>query len=133
MRDDHIEMVETQDLLQHVLVTFRQLRHSPFPGRGIDDLRPGIHDQDPDCREALTFGNRGAEVVHPEDCAMGHFPFGIDGARGNQHQIGDQTEVLGVSVGAWPRSDHDQVDATFFLGLKERQKPFDALGWREDR
>ena len=25
------------------------------------------------------------------------------------------------------------VDATFFLGLKERQKPFDALGWREDR
>ncbi len=64
---------------------------------------------------------------------MGHFPFGVDGAGWDQHQIGDQAEVLSVGVGARSRVDHDEIDAARFLGLEERQKPFNTFRWREDR
>jgi hypothetical protein len=84
-------------------------------------IRPRVHDEDPDRREPLALGNRGAEVVHPEDGAMGHFPFGIDGAGWDQHQIGDQAEVLSVGMGARSRVDHDEIDAARFLSFEERQ------------
>jgi len=57
---------------------------------------------------------------------------GIDGARGDQHQIGDQTEIFGVGMGARPGANHDEIDTPVLRRPREATEPFNSFRWRED-